>query len=71
MFKRDHSKAKTSKNARLSDLLETYNLSHRMVHYVEDIINNSLDIDFNHVNDKLSIFREQSMTWLKKAILFK
>lgn len=56
----------TSRNSRIDSLLECFDLSDRL--YNGDICSIKNNIDYNDVNRKLSILREESIIFLKNAL---
>ena len=56
----------TSRNSRIDSLLEYFDLSDRL--YNSDICSIKNNIDYNDVNRKLSILREESIIFLKNAL---
>ena len=68
VFQRDRAKAKTSKNARLTDLLSLFNLEGRMVASMSDIQQDGKSIDYAAVNVKLAKLAKFSKAWLKSAL---
>lgn len=56
----------TSRNSRIDSLLEYFDLSDRL--YNGDICSIKNNIDYNDVNRKLSILREESIIFLKNAL---
>lgn len=67
VYERDGEKQKTSKNSRLYDLLETFELGNRLVKVYSDIKELS-SIDYTSVCKKLEECREHSIKWLNDAI---
>lgn len=67
VYERDDEKQKTSKNSRLYDLLETFELGNRLVKSYSDIKELS-SIDYTSVCKKLEEYREHSIKWLNDAI---
>lgn len=67
VFNRDSNKAKTSKNARLTDLLSTYNLSNRMIGGIKDI-KSKQSIDYSSINSIRAEYAKSSIGWLKTAL---
>lgn len=68
VFQRDSEKAKTSKNARLSDLLSLFNLENRMNKCLDDIKQDETSIDYSKVNIELARLAKFSKEWLKSAL---
>lgn len=67
VYERDTEKQNTSKNSRLYDLLETFELKNRLVKSYSDIKKLS-SIDYTPINKKLEECREHSIKWLNDAI---
>lgn len=67
VYERDGEKQKTSKNSRLYDLLETFELRNRLVKAYSGIKELS-SIDYTSVCKKLEECREHSIKWLNDAI---
>ena len=68
VFQRDSTKAKTSKNVRLTDLLHLFGLENRIITGLSGIKARRDTIKYSYVNDELSRLAEVSKTWLKSAL---
>ena len=68
VFNRDSNKAKTSKNARLVDLLTNFNLSDRIIGGVEELKSKKESISYLKINQIRAEYGKQSLEWLKKAL---
>lgn len=68
VFNRDSNKAKTSKNARLVDLLTNFNLSDRIIGCVEELKSKKESISYLKINQIRAEYGKQSLEWLKKAL---
>lgn len=67
VFKRDLDKNKTSKNARLNDLLSVFSLKNRLIMDVQDI-QSSKQINYSLINATLETQKAKSIKWLSDAL---
>lgn len=69
VFERDKN-SRVSKNSRLYDLLEKFELSDRMIKYPEEVMAIAdKNIDFNRIDKLLVQYREDSLNFLHEAIV--